>query len=72
MPFIQLHSFTNLSPPLISLAALSSFPPGEAKNSKDFGLYHSSNHSIAWAAGVCVHPAAPRVAHSIDNVFIYF
>ena len=31
MPLIQLHSFTNLSPPLISLATLSSFPPGEAK-----------------------------------------
>ena len=31
IPLIQLHSFTNLSPPLISLATLSSFPPGEAK-----------------------------------------
>ena len=31
MPLIQLHSLTNLSPPLISLATLSSFPPGEAK-----------------------------------------
>ena len=31
LPLIQLHSFTNLSPPLISLATLSSFPPGEAK-----------------------------------------
>ena len=31
MPSIQLHSLTNLSPPLISLATLSSFPPGEAK-----------------------------------------
>ena len=31
MPLIQLHLFTNLSPPLISLASLSSFPPGEAK-----------------------------------------
>ena len=31
IPLIQLHSFTNLSPPLISLATLSSFPPGKAK-----------------------------------------
>ena len=31
IPLIQLHSFTNLSPPLISLATLSSFPPGEVK-----------------------------------------
>ena len=31
MPLIQLHSSINLSPPLISLASLSSFPPGEAK-----------------------------------------
>ena len=31
IPSIQLHSLTNLSPPLISLATLSSFPPGEAK-----------------------------------------
>ena len=31
MLLIQLHSLTNLSPPLISLATLSSFPPGEAK-----------------------------------------
>ena len=31
MTLIQLHLFTNLSPPLISLATLSSFPPGEAK-----------------------------------------
>ena len=31
IPLIQLHSFTNLSPPLISLATLSSFLPGEAK-----------------------------------------
>ena len=23
------------------------FPPGEAKNSEDFGLYHSSKRSIA-------------------------
>ena len=33
IPSIQLHSLTNLSPPLISLATLSSFPPGEAKGS---------------------------------------
>ena len=31
MLLIQLHSLTNLSPPLISHATLSSFPPGEAK-----------------------------------------
>ena len=31
MTFIRVHSKTNLSPPLISFASLSSFPPGEAK-----------------------------------------
>ena len=31
IPSIQLHSLTNRSLPLISLATLSSFPPGEAK-----------------------------------------
>ncbi len=31
MPLTQLLSKTDLSPPLISLATLSSFPPGEAK-----------------------------------------
>ena len=51
MPLIQLHSFTNLSPPLISLALLSSFPPGEAKNSEDFDNYHSTSHSVAWGFG---------------------
>ena len=40
MPFIQMQSFTNLSPPLISRACRfrsavnpGSFPPGEAKGS---------------------------------------
>jgi len=28
-----------------------SFPPGEAKNSEDFGNYHSTNRSVAFAAG---------------------
>ena len=37
IPFIQLHSFTNLPPPLISLATLSSFPPGEAKAAAPHG-----------------------------------
>ena len=37
MPLIQLHSLTNLSPPLISLATLSSFPPGEAKAAAPLG-----------------------------------
>ena len=27
-----------------------SFPPGEAKNSEDFGEYHTSKHSVAWKA----------------------
>ena len=41
IPFIQLHSLTNLSPPLISqpfrfrsAVKAGSFPPGEAKNPK--------------------------------------
>ena len=37
IPSIQLHSLTNLSPPLISLATLSSFPPGEAKAAAPLG-----------------------------------
>ena len=58
MPLIQLHSKTNLSPPLISqpcrfrsAVKSGSFPPGEAKNSEDFGDNHSTNRSIAWASG---------------------
>ena len=31
MPFNEVHSALYLSPPLISLASLDSFPPGEAK-----------------------------------------
>ena len=38
IPSIQLHSLTNLSPPLISLATLSSFPPGEAKGKKPYAF----------------------------------
>ena len=55
MPLIQLHSFTNLSPPLISLFCQSvpkcrlpkksSFPPGEAKNSKTIRYYHSTKYT---------------------------
>ena len=58
MLLIQLHSLTNLSPPLISQSCRfrsavkpGSFPPGEAKNSEDFGDDHSTNCSIAGAAG---------------------
>ena len=58
IPSIQLHSLTNLSPPLISQSCRfrsavkpGSFPPGEAKNSEDFGDDHSTNCSIAGAAG---------------------
>ena len=58
MTIIRLHSFTNLSPPLISqpcrfrsAVKSGSFPPGEAKNSETIRYYHSSNRSIAWAAG---------------------
>ena len=36
MPFIGLHLYANLSPPLISFALLSSFPPGEAKGLRRF------------------------------------
>ena len=59
MPLIQLHSRTNLSPPLISLfcqsvpkcrlSKKSSFPPGEAKNSKTISGYHSPNRSVPFA-----------------------
>ena len=55
MPLIQLRSFTNLPPPLIShnknngseapLFCCDSFPPGEAKNSEDFGVHHSTGRS---------------------------
>ena len=44
MPLTQLLSKTDLSPPLISLATLSSFPPGEAKGSK---LYAFTIHDTA-------------------------
>ena len=58
IPFIGLHSFTNLSPPLISqpcrfrsAVKSGSFPPGEAKNSGTISEYHSANDSIAEAGG---------------------
>ena len=58
MPFIQLHPFTNLSPPLISQpcrfrSAVKpvSFPPGEAKNSETIRYFHSTKRSIAGTAG---------------------
>ena len=61
MPLIRLHSFTNLSPPLIShnknigsevpLFCCDSFPPGEAKNSITIRYYHSTKRSIAGASG---------------------
>ena len=35
----------------VPLVKKSSFPPGEAKNSKDVGDNHSTNRSIAWASG---------------------
>ena len=35
----------------VPLDKKSSFPPGEAKNSKNFGVHHSTKHSIAGAAG---------------------
>ena len=61
MPLIRLHSFTNLSPPLIShnknsgsevpLFCCDSFPPGEAKNSITIRYYRSTKRSIAGASG---------------------
>ena len=64
MSLIQLHSLTNLSPPLISQSCRfrsavkpGSFPPGEAKNSEDFGDDHSTNCSIAGATGRQVEPS---------------
>ena len=30
-----------------------SFPPGEAKNSETFGIYHSLKCSVAWVSGGC-------------------
>ena len=61
MSLIQLHLFTNLSPPLIShnknigsevpLFCCDSFPPGEAKNSITIRYYHSTKRSVAWVSG---------------------
>ena len=48
MLLIQLHSLTNLSPPLISLASLSSFPPGEAKGASHQGTAGIQKEEI-WA-----------------------
>ena len=72
MPLIQLHSFTNLSPPLIShnknigsevpLFCCDSFPPGEAKNSITIRYYRSTKRSIAGASGrLLVDPYSGRV-----------
>ena len=35
----------------VPLVKKSSFPPGEAKNSEDFGVHHSTSRSVAWASG---------------------
>ena len=72
MPLIRLHSFTNLSPPLIShnknigsevpLFCCDSFPPGEAKNSITIRYYRSTKRSIAGASGrLLVDPYSGRV-----------
>ena len=61
LPLIQLHSLTSPSPPLIShnenigsevpLFCCDSFPPREAKNSKDFGVYHSTYYTPGGSQG---------------------
>ena len=65
LPLIQLHSLTSPSPPLIShnenigsevpLFCCDSFPSGEAKNSKDFGVYHSTYYTPGGSQG-CFAP----------------
>ena len=65
LPLIQLHSLTSPSPPLISrnenigsvLAAVlfRILPLGEAKNSKDFGVYHSTYYTPGGSQG-CFAP----------------
>ena len=35
----------------VPLVKKSSFPPGEAKNSKDVGKYHSIGYSVAYTSG---------------------
>ena len=48
VPFIEVHSMTNISPPLISLASQDSFPPGEAggwlRDVLPFNAYSASSH----------------------------
>ena len=69
MPLTQLLSKTDLSPPLISLATLSSFPPGEAKGCKPLactlyygGLYKTGCdcHSSDCTPSVSFAASSPR------------
>ena len=55
IPSIQLHSLTNLSPPLISFALLSSFPRGKPRR-----LRRSGSPTWRPLQGVCDFATAPR------------
>ena len=64
IPSIQLHSLTNLSPPLISLATLSSFPPGEAKAAAPLGSPSwrpLRTQKILACSNQCTTPPQPEV-----------
>ena len=52
MPLIQLHSFTNLSPPLISLAF--------ARQLFDFGMIATGNHNFEKFAALCNAPGEAK------------
>ena len=57
----------------VPLVKKSSSPPGEAKNSKDVGKYHSIGYSVAYTSGgliasptsVCDFATAPKIQSAV-------
>ena len=59
IPLIQLHSFTNLSPPLISLAF--------TRQLFDFGLIATGNHNFEKFAALCNAPGGSQGCFAPGN-----
>ena len=48
----------------------SSFPPGEAKNSETFGIYHSLKRSVSWVLGGKAARIAKLATPTDSKIFI--
>ena len=77
VPFNEVHSITNISPPLISLASQDSFPPGEAGGG--CGTFHRSTglvHHRTWAGRLIASPTGrhkkPVTFQKVTGFFVLF